>query len=126
MITTQIKNNLSVVQSNGQHSITADVSKQLGGDDTALNPHELLEASLGACTTITVMMYAKRKQWPVKDVITTVKIISEKGEINEISRDIKFIGDLTEVHVDKLLEIANKCPMHNFLEKKSVITTKAV
>ncbi len=126
MITTQIKNKLSVVQSNGQHSITSDVSTALGGDDSGLNPHELLEASLGACTTITVMMYAKRKQWPLRDVITTVKILSEKGEINEISRDIKFVGDLTEVHVSKLLEIANKCPLHNFLEKKSIITTKAV
>ncbi|MES2527318.1 MAG: OsmC family protein [Bdellovibrionota bacterium] len=126
MITTQIKNNLSVVQSNGQHSITADVPTALGGNDTGLTPHELLEASLGACTTITVMMYAKRKQWPLKDVVTTVKILSEKGEMNEISREIKLVGDLTEVHVEKLMEIANKCPMHNFLEKKSIITTKAV
>ena len=126
MITTQIKTNLSVVQSNGQHSITSDVATALGGNDSGLNPHELLEASLGACTTITVMMYARRKQWPVTDIVTTVKIVSEKGEMNEISREIKFIGDLTEVHISKLLEIADKCPMHNFLEKKSVITTKAV
>lgn len=126
MIITSLKSNLSVTQSNGSHSISADVSKSLGGDDSALSPHELLEASLGACTTITVMMYARRKQWPVKDVITTVKILSEAGEINEISRTIAFKGDVTDVHRDKLLEIANKCPMHTFLGKKSHIVTSIV
>lgn len=126
MITTQIKTNLSVVQSNGRNEITADVSTALGGNDSGLTPHELLEASLGACTTITVMMYSKRKQWPVTDVVTTVNIVSEKGEINEIYREISFKGKFTEVHVSKLLEIANKCPMHIFLGKKSVITTKVV
>ncbi len=123
MITTNIKNNLSVNQTNGSHSITADVNQKLGGDDSGLSPHELLEASLGACTTITLMMFAKRKHWPVKDVITTVKILSEAGEVNEISRTIELKGDLTEVHRDKLLEIANKCPMHLFLEKKSKVVT---
>ncbi len=123
MITTKILTNLSVTQTNGSHSITADVSQKLGGGGSALNPHELLEASLGACTTITVMMYAKRKQWPLTDVVTTVKILSENGEVNEISRKIELKGDLTDVHRERLLEIANKCPMHNFLQKKSHIET---
>ena len=126
MITTKIRTNLSVTQTNGEHTITADVGKDIGGDDTALNPHELLEASLGSCTTITVMMYARRKQWPLKDVVTTVKVVSEKAEINEISREIKFEGDLTQEQKERLLEIADKCPMHKFLSKTSSITTKAV
>lgn len=126
MIKTQYLKNLSVTQTNGQHSITSDVSKETGGDDSGLNPHELLEASLGACTSITVMMYAKRKNVPLEDVITTVRIQSEKGEINEISRDIELKGDLTEEMKAKLMLIANKCPMHNFIEKKSTITTRLV
>lgn len=126
MIKTQMKSNLSVTQTNDLHSITSDVSKENGGDGSALNPHELLEASLGACTSITVMMYAKRKNVPLLDVITTVKITSEKGEINEITRDIEFKGELTEELREKLLSIANRCPMHNFLQKKSTIATRSV
>lgn len=126
MIRTSIRNNLSVTQTNDQHTITADVGKDIGGDDTALNPHELLEASLGACTTITVMMYAKRKNYPVEDVITTVKVVSESGEINEITRDIELKGSLDEETKKRLMDIANKCPMHKFLTKKSSITTRIV
>jgi putative redox protein len=126
VIRTSIKANLSVTQTNGEHTITADVGKDVGGDDSALNPHELLEASLGSCTTITVMMYARRKQWPLKDVVTTVKVVSEKEEINEISREIQLVGDLDREQKERLVEIANKCPMHKFLSKKSAITTKAV
>lgn len=126
MITTKLLKNLSVTQTNGQHSITSDVSKETGGDDSGLNPHELLEASLGACTSITVMMYAKKKNVPLEDVVTTVKITSEKGEINEISRDIELRGDLSPELKEKLMSIANRCPMHNFIEKKSHITTRLV
>ncbi|MFL5783897.1 MAG: OsmC family protein [Bacteriovoracaceae bacterium] len=126
MIRTSIKTNLSVTQTNGEHTITADVGKDNCGDDSALSPHELLEASLGACTTITVLMYARRKQWRLKDVVTTVKVVSEKEEINEISREIQLIGDIDQEQKERLMEIANKCPMHKFLSKKSSITTKAV
>jgi putative redox protein len=126
MIRTQILKNLSVTQTNGEHTITTDVGKDIGGDDTGLNPHELLEASLGSCTTITVMMYAKRKNFPLSDVVTTVKVVSEKGGENEISREIEFKGELTDEQKKRLLEIADKCPMHNFLVKGSKINTKAI
>ena len=126
MIRTSILNNLTVTQTNDQHTITADVSTKLGGDDTALNPHELLEASLGACTTITVMMYARRKALPLENVITTVKILSEDGEANVISRKVELKGNLDDATRARLLEIANKCPMHNFLVKKSDIKTELV
>lgn len=126
MITSKVRDNLSVTITSGKHAIIADVSNALGGDDAGPGPHDLLEASLGACTTITVMMFARRKQWPLKDVVTTVTILSEKGEINEIQRDVQLIGDLSEEQRTRLLEIANKCPMHNFLQKKSQITTRIV
>ena len=126
MIKTQILKSLSVTQTNGQHSITSDISKETGGDDTGLNPHELLEASLGACTSITVMMYAKKKNVPLEDVITTVKILSEKNEVTEINRDIELKGDLSAEMKEKLMSIANRCPMHNFIEKKSTIITRQV
>lgn len=126
MIRTSIRQNYSVTQTNGQHSITADVGKDIGGDDSALNPHELLEASLGACTTITVMMYARRKNFALDDVITTVKVVSEKGDMNEVSREIELKGSLDDDAKARLLEIADKCPMHKFLSKRSNIITRLV
>jgi putative redox protein len=123
MITTGHKNNLCVTLTNGEHTITADVGKDLGGDDCALNPHELLESSLASCTTITILLYARRKQWPLTDVITKVRVVSEKGDLNEIVRNIEFKGELTEEQRHRLSEIADKCPMHKFLMKGSVIVT---
>lgn len=126
MIRTSIWKNLTVTQTNDQHTITADVGTDLGGDASALNPHELLEASLGACTSITVMMYARKKAIPLEDVVTTVKILSENGDANAISRKVELKGNLDEATKARLLEIANKCPMHKFLSKKSEIKTELV
>ncbi len=117
--------NLSVQATNLKFTILSDVSTEQGGDDLGFNPHELLEASLGACTSITVMMYAKRRNLPLLDVSTKVTIISEDAE-NVILREISFVGDLDDEQKKKLLEIANKCPMHKFLLKKSQIETRAV
>lgn len=117
--------NLSVKVTNQKHQIISDVSQNLGGYDLGFNPHELLEASLGACTSITIMMYAKRRNLPLNDVLTKVTITPE-SEDNSILREISFIGDLTEDQKKKLFEIANKCPMHNFLLKKSQIDTRLV
>lgn len=103
--------------------ILADISKASGGDDTALNPHELLEASLGACTNMTVMLYAQRKGWDLTDVHTRIKIVSESQD-NVILREINFIGNLTDEQRVRLLTIADKCPMHKFLERKTIIETK--
>lgn len=118
-------NNFSVEITNLRHTIISDAAKGAGGNDDGPDPHELLEASLGACTSITVMMYARRKNWPLVDVLTTVKIISEKNE-NIISREINLIGELDDEQRSKLMAIANKCPMHNFLGRKTIIETKAI
>lgn len=123
MITVKKKENLSVEISNSLHSLVADVDSKVGGDDRGLNPHELLEASLGACTNITILMVAKRKGWPLDDVQTVVKIIKEAEE-NIIKREITLIGNLSLEQKEKLIEIANKCPMHNFLERKTIIETE--
>jgi putative redox protein len=121
MITTRTKEGFAVTQTNGEHTIISDVGVDIGGTDTGLNPHELLEASLGACTTITVLMYARRKNFPVSEVITTVKVVSETGDENVIDRKIEFKGDLSDEQRKRLMEIADKCPMHKFLSKKSRI-----
>lgn len=122
MISAELKENLKVCLTNDKHSIMSDVTHSKGGDDTALDPHELLEASLAACTSITVTMYAKRKGWNLENVHTIVKITKEGNE-NEIERKIDLIGNLDEEQKKRLLEIANKCPMHIFLEHKTVVHT---
>lgn len=94
--------------------IISDVKPSQGGDDVGLDPHEILEASLGACTSITLAMYAKRKNWNLLDAEVVVKIEKEGAE-NLITRKIKLIGDLTEEQRQGLLAIANKCPIHKLL-----------
>lgn len=124
MITVKKFKNLSVKISTGKLDLLADVDAGKGGDESGFDPHQLLEASLGACTNITVMMYANMKQWPLEDIQTEVTITKEKDE-NIIQRKIKLIGDLDETQKKRLIDIANKCPIHNFLERKTTVETSA-
>ncbi len=109
----------------GTHVLTADEPKGIG-DDRGPAPHDLVLAGLGACTAMTVRMYADRKEIPLDHVsvyLTRQRINAEdcddcdtkEGEIEEISRRIKVVGTLDESVRDKLLEIANKCPVHRSL-----------
>ena len=107
------------------HKIVSDVDSKLGGDDLGMNPHELLEAALGACTSITIQMYALRKNIQLQDVKMQIHTISE-GTESIITRKIQFIGDLTSEEKQKLLEIANKCPIHRLLESKITIQTESL
>lgn len=122
MISTK-KDNLSFVLSNQVHEIVSDVNQALGGNNEGLNPHDLLEGALAACTSITVMMYARRKNINLTDVKVIVKIAKE-GEENLIQRDIEFMGPVSLEEKQKLLEIANKCPIHKLLTHKTEIETR--
>jgi putative redox protein len=121
MIHTSRKGLLSVAVSNDQHEIIADVAKESGGEDEGLNPHELVEAALGACTSLTLELFAKRKNWDVKDLKVEVKIIKE-GADTVFERNITF-GDMPEENKKRLMEIANKCPLHKLLESNIKIET---
>ena len=113
----------------GSHKLAADVPKDKGGDETAPNPHELLLASLGACTTITLQMYAKNKNWDLKKV--SVNLTHEDVEdpanpgkkLAKITRDIQVEGELTEEQVESLKVIADKCPIHKILQGPKTIET---
>lgn len=111
----------------GHHRLRADEPLGLGGEDTGPNPYELLLASLGACTSMTLRMYANRKQWPLTEV--EVVLAHEKihaqdchdcetsnGRIDQITRKITLKGDLTEAQRSRLMEIADRCPVHRTLE----------
>ena len=119
---THITGKLSFEVKTSHFLINTDVTTDLGGDDTAPDPHKYLEVSLASCTAITVMMYAKRKGIPLEDIDVAIKITSE-GETNAISREIKFIGNLNAEQKESLMVIANKCPIHKFLSRGAVITS---
>lgn len=125
MIHGSMLKNLTVKLEADGHQILADVKTQAGGDDGGLSPHELLEASLVACTSITVMMYARRRSLPLTDIKVTVDTISEGSE-SQLSRKIKLEGDLTEEQKGKILEIANKCPIHKVLTSQIKIATEVI
>lgn len=112
---------MKVHLTNGKHEITSDVDEKSGGKDEALNPHELVEAALASCTSLTLELYAKRKNWDIKDLKVEVKIVSE-GSDTLIERTITF-GDIPEEHKQRLIEIADKCPIHKLLESDIKIHT---
>ena len=122
----QLKNGdkKSVVANVRDHSLRSDVSAALGGDDLGMNPHEILEAALAACTSITIQMYAKRRNIVIDDVQVEVHTVSE-GAQSLMTRKIHFVGNLTADEKAKLLEIANKCPIHKLLESHIKIQTES-
>lgn len=123
MITVNQYGKMSVQLTNGEHSIIADVSKETGGEDEGLNPHELVEAALGACTTLTLELYARRKNWDLTNLVVNVKIIKETKESSVIERTLTFGDQTTPEQRARLMEIANKCPIHNLLESNIKVET---
>jgi putative redox protein len=115
--------------SDGTHQWQADEPASVGGQDTAPNPMRLLCSALGACTAITVQMYAARKQWPLTRITVTVtKDPRGKPEdgATELERSIKLEGALDAEQRERLLEIANKCPTHKALSGTIRVPTELV
>jgi putative redox protein len=118
----------------GRHALRADEPIDYGGNDTGPSPYDLLLASLGACTAMTLRAYADLKQLPLDKV--TVRLKHDKihaqdcaecetkdGKIDKIEREIELIGTLDDTQRAKLLEIANKCPVHRTLHSEVYIPT---
>jgi putative redox protein len=99
------------------HHLVSDVKPALGGTDLGPDPHEILEAALGACTTMTVQMYADRKGWKLESCDTQIKFIREDAEAIVIERNIELKGELDESQKQRLFEIAEKCPIHKVLSR---------
>jgi putative redox protein len=119
----------------GRHVLLADEPVTVGGDDAGPNPYDLLLASLGTCTAMTLRMYADRKQIPLER--TTVRLRhdrihaqdcedceTEKGVISEITREIQLDGELSGEQRARLLEIADRCPVHRTLTAEIKIRTR--
>jgi putative redox protein len=122
MIQLKRKSGLAVEASSEKHSILIDVSEALGGTDLAMDPHQLLESALAACTSITVQMYANRKQWPLEGADVEVSFVSE-GFATVLSRKITLRGNLDAEQKARLIEIADKCPIHRVLTQPTTIQT---
>lgn len=107
-----------VTLSNGRHTFYADEPKELGGADTASSPEELLEASLASCTLATLRMYTDHKQWEVGEITLTVNLIRE-GQVNKITRELKFEKTITDEQKTRLIQVAKACPVSKILSGSS-------
>jgi putative redox protein len=101
----------------------AEVSK--GGSGTGPSPHEYLGAALAACTSMTLKMYASRKAMSLENAIVIVDI-ERVGDAEKFMRDIQLIGNLSAEEKERLMEIANKCPIHKALAGQIQIKTQLV
>lgn len=109
----------------GRHEIIADEPKQLGGGDAGPAPYGLLLASLVACTSITLRMYADKKGWELGAVHVDASIFRE-GDVERIERTIKVLPSLTDEQRAKLAEIAEKTPVTKTLKRATTIVTRVL
>jgi putative redox protein len=106
----------------GNHAFLSDEPVDFHGADTGPDPYSLLLSSLCSCTVITVKMYANRKEWLLENVEVTCELIrNEPGKLPEIYRRIRISGDLSEDQRQRLLQIANACPVHKLLSNTNFI-----
>lgn len=119
----------------GAHVLRADEPESFGGNDSGPGPYDLVLAGLGACTSMTVRMYAARKEWPLSHVrvdLRHAKIHAKDcldcetrdGKLDHIARTLTLEGDLDAAQREKLLEIADKCPVHRTLTSEVKIETE--
>jgi putative redox protein len=116
------------------HSFITDEPIAAGGEDAGPDPYTLLLGALGSCISMTVTLYARRKQWPVESVTVRLRQArihlkdceeceqDKEGFIHRIERSVSFTGPLSEEQRQRLQEIAHKCPVHKTLTSPIVIT----
>ena len=118
----------------GRHALSADEPVAAGGRDGGPNPYELLLMSLGACTSMTLRLYANRKSWPLEHVVVRLHHArvhaadcadceTRPAMIERIERAIELVGALDETQRARLLQIAEMCPVHRTLSGKIEIRT---
>ena len=104
------------------HELFADVDASVGGENSAPDPHDLLDSSLAACTAITLSMYAKRRGMPLEGINIDIERDASKektGEYN-LALSIQFVGGLSDEQKQQLLGIVEKCPIHKLLSHATI------
>jgi putative redox protein len=114
--------NYTVALMAGHHALTADERAAAGGQDAGASPHELLCAALGACTAITLRMYAQRKEWTLRGVHVDV-LLQIEGKEHKITRRLRLEGDLDEAQRARLADVAERTPVTLTLKQGAAITT---
>ena len=119
----------------GHHGLVADEPTSVGGQDHGPSPYDLLLAALGTCTSMTLRMYADRKGWPLEQALVHLdherrhaedcESCEDQGaKLDHIDRHVELLGDLDEAQRERLLEIADRCPVHRTLGSEIVVTTR--
>ena len=133
VVVTSQKNLQHEVRYGVGQSFTTDEPRDAGGDDAGPDPYTLILGALGSCISMTVQLYARRKQWPVESVTVRLRqnrihakdcqdCKDKEGFIHRIERKVSVTGDLSEEQHARLQEIAHKCPVHKTLTSRIVIT----
>jgi uncharacterized OsmC-like protein len=110
----------------GKHQLRADEPLSIGGSDAAPDPYDYLLAGLGACTSMTVGLYARQRKWPLENIIVSLRhshihakdcedCLTKDGMLDRIDVELELTGSLTPEQHAKLMEVASKCPVHRTL-----------
>ena len=121
----------------GSHHLIADEPLSFGGTDSGASPYDLILAALGSCTSMTIGLYARKRGWPLEEITVSLRhskihardcddCETKEGRVDRIWRDIHLSGSLNDEQRAKLMEIADKCPVHQTLTSEINIKTRAV